>query len=178
MRAITVIATTLVGSTRVHPRPQTRTKLVSTGTTAFPLASPFSSPSACQPKRNAKSDPWRNQSNQSAKTQKNSLGAGRSGGVCRTRSSWAAGVAQTERRRRRRRQGWCEARQPIMRPGAHVASQTDCIDRPAWPPQRTRSTSGPPDFGPTGSPVRISMRRAIPLCMRLTRVGRTYKQEI
>lgn len=50
MRAITVIATTLVGSTRVHPRPQTRTKLVSTGTTAFPLTSPFS-PSACQPKK-------------------------------------------------------------------------------------------------------------------------------
>lgn len=50
MRAITVIATTLVGSTRVHPRPQTRTELVSTGTTAFPLTSPFS-PSACQPKK-------------------------------------------------------------------------------------------------------------------------------
>ena len=81
----------------------------------------------------------------------NSHGAS-SWAVCRTRSSWAAGVAQTERRRRRRRQGWCEARQPIMRPGAHVASQTDCIDRRLTTATHTIHARAP-CFRTTGPPL-------------------------
>lgn len=162
----------MLGSTGVHPLPQTRTKPPPTSFHRFKTAKipPCNFPFFRLKYKKCESRPL-------AKLKhKNSLGAGRTGGVCRTRSSCrtdratttaaaAAGVV-------------CEARRPIMRPGAHVASQTDCIDRRLTTATHTIHARGPPFFG-RRAPLWIfgrARRYVIPFPAYSS--GRNSKQEI